>query len=167
VKILRVNTNGSRVLPNLDAILERGVHVVITLSLDGTGLVHDYVRWPIKWTNYIHSVDAYTRLRQQYRNLTVQAWTVLHALNAGDYDNIVEFTQANGIKHSWALLENPTPLDPKRVNDLTIAAKKSLKSTYPDIAKVIASEENNQQELDQFLQQQDRLRNISFGDYFL
>ena len=53
-KIVRMNTNGSRMIKELEDILKKRIMVIVTLSFDGTGNVHDYVRWPIKWTNYIN-----------------------------------------------------------------------------------------------------------------
>ena len=36
----------------LEVILKNRAMVIVTLSFDGVGDVHDYVRWPIKWKNY-------------------------------------------------------------------------------------------------------------------
>ena len=57
-KIVRMNTNGSRMIKELEAILTKRIMVIVTLSFDGTGDVHDYVRWPIKWKNYIKIKQA-------------------------------------------------------------------------------------------------------------
>jgi sulfatase maturation enzyme AslB (radical SAM superfamily) len=52
VASVRINTNCSMVIPEIQQLVERGVHVTVTVSLDGIGRVHDYVRWPIKWENF-------------------------------------------------------------------------------------------------------------------
>ena len=64
-KIVRMNTNGSRMIRELETILRNRTMVIVTLSFDGTGDVHDYVRWPIKWRNYIKTVQAYKDLQNQ------------------------------------------------------------------------------------------------------
>ena len=69
VKIVRMNTNGSRMIPELEDVLKRKIMVIVTLSLDGIGDVHDYVRWPIKWKNYEKSVLAYQELQKKYKLL--------------------------------------------------------------------------------------------------
>ena len=69
VKIIRVNTNGSRLIPEVIDLLKRGVRVIITLSFDGTGAVHDYVRWPISWNSNKINVIEYLELREKYKNL--------------------------------------------------------------------------------------------------
>lgn len=169
VKVIRVNTNGSRLLPNIVGILDRKIHVIVTLSLDGTGPVHDYARWPIKWDDYCRIVDQYIELARQHKNLSLQAWTTVHALNLGDLGRILDFADTKGLDHSWAYLENPPELNPKKQNHLTISAKSSLTACDdPRIQKILsltAVDENNQDTLDCFIESQDRLRNINIKDY--
>ena len=169
VKILRINTNGSRVLPNLENILKSGVQVLITLSLDGTGLVHDYVRWPIRWKNYTAIVSRYRELKSQYRNLKLEAWTTLHALNAEDFPNIKRYAQDNELDHSWAWLNLPAELDARASNPMTRSARKKLLAhDDPEMVKIaqqLAQGEDNTEMLDRRIQEQDQLRNINMRDY--
>lgn len=158
VKILRVNTNGSRLLLNIEKILDRGVEVIITLSLDGTDKVHDYVRWPIQWSQYQATVEKYQHLASGFRNLKLQAWTTLHALNVLDFDNIKAYAQNHKLGHSWAYLEHPAALNLRYTNNMTRAAKH-----FDPL--IIATEHNNQSDLDKFIQEQDQLRSISIRDY--
>lgn len=162
-QIVRVNTNGSRVLPNIQQILDRKIKVLITLSLDGTGPVHDYVRWPIKWDDYCETVKQYQDLRSQYPNLELQAWTTLHALNVGDWENIAQFAQENSLAHSWAFLEYPIALDARFKNHLTKTAKFKISSLKQFVT--VASGIDNQCQLDRFIEEQDSLRNISIKDF--
>lgn len=167
LKVLRVNTNGSRLLPNIEQILDKGIYVTITLSLDGVGDVHDYVRWPIKWERYLGTLESYKKLKDRFSNLDLQAWTTVHALNLKDFSNIQAVAKEFGLKHSWALLENPRQISIKYSNHLTIQAKEFLESDpvisglFPDVAIL----ENNQDELDRFIQDQDRLRDIDIRNF--
>lgn len=163
VKVLRTNTNGSRLLPNIKNILDREVQLIVTLSLDGIGNTHDYVRWPIKWQKYTAVVNEYLSLREQYRNLKLEAWTTVHSLNVCDFDRIVQFTERHKIDHSWAFLVNPAPLDPVYSNSFTEHAKKSISNK--DITDYIATGSNNQSQLDTFVAHQDKLRDIKIEDY--
>lgn len=163
VKILRVNTNGSRVLPNIESILERKIQVIITLSLDGVENVHDYVRWPIKWSKYTQTVDRYKQLRSQYKNLKLEAWTTVSALNAHDFDNISDFANANEIGHSWAFLNDPIELDPRNTNRFTLAAKEKVKNIA--IKTELATQDFNMPEIIKYIEVQDQLRGISIKDY--
>lgn len=158
VRILRINTNGSRVMPNLQKILQRGVHVIITLSLDGTGKLHDYVRWPISWSTYQHTVEVMKAIKSQHNNLTLQAWTTVHALNLSGFDSIKTWASEQEIKHSWAYLDRPRPLNVRYSNSMTEPFK------HLDPAN-IAIDSNNQSELDSFIQEQDQLRSITIKDY--
>lgn len=163
VKLLRVNTNGSRLLPGITKILDKGIKVIITLSLDGVGQVHDYVRWPIKWNKYTSVVAEYQRLAEQYTNLILEAWTTVHALNINDFDNIQMFAEHNNLGHSWAFLSSPEPLNVVYKNNFTNRAKHNLQNS--DVVSQIALNQNNQSELDNFIKTQDNLRSININDY--
>lgn len=169
VKIVRVNTNGSRLLPGIQSLLDRGLFVIITLSLDGTNLVHDYVRWPIVWSTYCDTVEQYSMLAQRHRNIEVQAWTTVHALNAADMPNIVDFADQHGLSHSWAWLRRPLDLDAGYQNTMTLRAKEilagSLRESLREMSDYVASLDSNQDQLDQFISRQDHLRNINIRDY--
>ena len=110
-------------------------------------------------------VEQYKQLRDQYSNLELQAWTVLHALNLSDFDNIVDFCSKNNIGHNWALLDEPKQLDPKYTNSFTTTAQALLQATHSNLANSIATQSNNQAEIDLFIEAQDKLRNITFRDY--
>lgn len=156
LKYLRINTNGSRILPNLNNILDKGIDVTITVSLDGIGRVHDYVRWPIKW----QTVEANIKEYQSYP-INLNTWTTVHALNVGDLQNIINFTQENQIEHSWALLEQPDVLSVKYSNHFTRTAQ------VPDFLKdIVASGEDNTVPLQLWTFEQDRMRNINLWDYY-
>lgn len=167
IKVLRVNTNGSRVLPNLVKILDRGIHVIVTLSLDGTEKIHDYVRWPIKWDDYLKTLQTYQEVSQRYSNLKLEAWTVVHVLNLRDFPNIQNESQRLGIDHSWAFLERPWQLDVKFSNQMTRDAKQFLlrSENHSALLERVACDRDNQDELNEFISEQDRLRGISILDY--
>ena len=168
-RVLRINTNCSRVIPNIENILDRGLFVIITMSLDGTHGVHDYVRWPIPWSDYQRTVAVYRQLTNKYKNLQLQAWTVVHALNAADMPNVAYWCQANDIKHSWAWLRDPDALNAGYTNTYTLRARKILESSdqsvLQDMSRFVATYSNNQASLDAFIAGQDSLRNISIGNY--
>ena len=170
VKIIRINTNGSRVIPEVVALLERGIRVIITLSFDGTGIVHDYTRWPIKWAVYKENVYKYLELRSQYKNLRLNFWTTVSCLNVGNLNNILQYASDNNIDHAYGFCITPTELDVRYSNKLTVDAKEKLSMSentlLQSISTTCASLKNNSAELKQFIQSQDALRKISFTDYF-
>ena len=105
IKSVRLNTNCSTVLEELWDLCKRGVHVTVTVSLDGIGPVHDFVRWPIKWDKF------YANL-QQYMVMPVKlnTWTTVSALNVDDLPNILEFVKQHNLDHSYAYLTDPKEL---------------------------------------------------------
>jgi len=169
-KIVRMNTNGSRMIQELETILRNRTMVIVTLSFDGTGDVHDYVRWPIKWRNYIKTVQAYKDLQKQYPLLKLNCWTTVSSLNVENLPSILDFAAEQGLDHDWAFLNTPDPLNVKYKNKFTIRAKQKLsKSSYAicrDISKKIAVAQDNNKLIELFIKKQDKLRNIDIKDYF-
>ena len=169
-KIIRINTNGSRVIPEIEELLKKEMRVIITLSFDGTEKVHDYARWPIRWKDYKKNVSKYIELRKQYTTLRLNFWTTVSCLNVGDLVNIIEYADAVGINHAYGFCIQPSPLDIRYVNKLTIEAKQQLLTASNKLLSAIATKcgslnINNSAELKTFINAQDALRNINFKDY--
>lgn len=164
VKIVRINTNGSRLIPEVEQLLKQKTMVIVTMSFDGTENVHDYVRWPIKFQNYKKTLQKYIGLKKKYKLLKLNFWTTVSALNVCDFDNIIEFANKNNIDHHWAYLNDPSVLNVKYVNKFTKHAKKILKNK--NVLKHVATSKNNQSDLDLYIMKQDYIRKIKIDDYF-
>ena len=160
VKIVRMNTNGSRMIAEIEEVLKRNIMVIVTMSLDGIGSVHDYTRWPIKWDNYKQTVDAYQDLQRKYKLLQLDFWTTVSCLNVKNLPEIINFAKNKNVPHDWAFLEQPSVLNVRYTNRFTALAK----HMSPD---EIAIDEDNSQQLDAFIKKQDALRDISVYDYYL
>jgi sulfatase maturation enzyme AslB (radical SAM superfamily) len=146
---VRLNTNCSMVLTELEPLIARGVKVTVTVSLDGIDEVHDRVRWPIKWNRFYENLIAYQSMGLHELN----TWTTVSALNIGDFENIKRFVAEHKLLHSWALLQNPDPINVRYVNSMT--------QPYIDIIPgQVAVDRNNQFELDTFLRYQNTLRGV-------
>ena len=147
---VRLNTNCSTVLTELEPLIARGVKVTVTVSLDGIDQVHDRVRWPIKWDRFYKNLIAYQSMGLHELN----TWTTVSALNISDFENIKRFVAEHDLLHSWALLQNPDPINVRYTNSMT--------QPYIDIIPgQVAVDKNNQFELDTFLKNQNELRGIS------
>ena len=164
VKIVRINTNGSKVINEIFDLLKKGIMIIITLSFDGTDQIHDYVRWPIKFSNYLTTLNQYKQLQKQYKLLKLNLWTTISALNIVDFDNIELFAKQNNTDHHWAFLNTPDVLNIKYKNNFTLQAKSKIKNK--NILEKVATGENNQDKLDLFISKQDHLRKIRIEDYF-
>jgi sulfatase maturation enzyme AslB (radical SAM superfamily) len=158
-KIVRMNTNGSRMIKEIEDVLKRNIMVIITMSLDGIGSVHDYARWPIKWTDYKKTVDAYKDLQKKYKSLQLDFWTTVSCLNIKNLPEIINYAKNKNTPHDWAFLDRPSVLNVRYKNKFTTHAK----HISPD---EIAVEEDNSKQLEAFIKRQDMLRDISIDDYF-
>ena len=88
-----------------------------------------------------------------------------------DLKNIIDYTKEVNIAHAYGFCIQPSPLDIRYVNKLTIEAKQQLLSTDNDLLSAIANKcasfnKDNSAELKKFIESQDSLRKISFKDYF-
>ena len=156
VASVRINTNCSVVMTEIEDLVKRGIAVTVTASLDGIGRKHNYIRWPIAWEEFEHNLLAYQRM-----NIDLNTWTTVSALNIGDLKNIFSYVQQHKLKHSWALLENPAVLNVKYSNHMTRSAD------VPDELKsIVAQGEDNTVELQLFTLAQDQLRGIKLWDYY-
>jgi len=157
-KIVRMNTNGSRMINEIITLLKKRIMVIVTISFDGIDNVHDYVRWPIKWKNYTKTIEKYKKLQEQYKLLKLDFWTTVSCLNVGNLPNIIEYAKNKNIPHAWAFLNTPDVLNIKYKNNLTTSAK----HIAPD---KIAIAENNSNQLELFIKRQDYIRKININDY--
>ena len=105
LRTLRLNTNCNIVLEELTAIANRGIEVTVTVSCDGIGPVHEFMRWPIPWETF------YLNL-MQYKTMPVKLnlWTTVSVLNQDDLPNIQTFAQEHNIDHGYAYLKTPWEL---------------------------------------------------------
>jgi len=159
IKIVRMNTNGSRMIGEIEEVLKRNIMVIVTMSLDGVGGVHDYTRWPIKWVDYKKTIDSYQQLQKKYKLLQLDMWTTVSCFNVKNLPEIINYTKNKGIPHDWAFLNKPSVLNVRYTNKFTSRAKHIA-------PEQIAVDENNDELLDKFVGVQDRLRNIDIKDYF-
>ena len=170
-KIVRMNTNGSRLINELENILKNKIMVIVTLSLDGVQKTHDYVRWPIKWTNYTESVTKYKNLQKEYPLLKLNTWTTVSSLNISNLPKILDFTSNHNLDHDWAFLDKPNVLNVKYKNRFTEKAKIILQSSsYSQCNKIadsVAIAGDNDAGIMEFIKQQDNLRKIDYTEYML
>ncbi len=141
VRIVRINTNACVRIKQIQNLLEKNVAVIVTVSFDGIGNVHDYIRYPVKWDNFESNMLYYRELSTQYKMFTLDTWTTVSALNVKHLPQIQEYCTANEIRHQFAFLKEPDMLNVKYKNWLT---------ENTDIAGV-ATDRDNTQELKIFL----------------
>ena len=105
LQTLRLNTNCSTVLTKLTDVANQGIRVTVTVSCDGIGAVHDFVRWPIPWQDFYNNLMTYKTMP-----VTLNLWTTVSILNHDDLPNIQAFAKEHSIDHSYAYLKEPAEL---------------------------------------------------------
>lgn len=155
IKSIRLNTNCSKVLYELETLVEKGIDVTVTVSFDGIDLIHDYIRWPIPYDKFLKNLMVYKSMP-----VNLNLWTTVNALNISNFKEIQKFVNDNNFDHAWALLSEPDQLNVKYKNWLTESADvpESLKN-------VVAVERDNSLDLIEFLKHQDSLRQIDYKEY--
>jgi len=126
LRTLRLNTNCSTVLTELVDIAAKGIEVTVTVSCDGIGAVHDFVRWPIPWQDFYNNLMTYKTMP-----IKLNLWTTVSILNVDDLPNIQKFAQEHNIDHSYAYLKSPFELSVDNTDvasrDAYIAKQKQLR----------------------------------------
>ena len=119
VKIIRINTNCARPIKQLETLLISGVTVIVTVCFDGIDRIHDYIRYPVKWKNFEPLLLKYKKLSVKYKNMKLDTWTTVSALNVAHLSEIQSYCADRNIRHQFAFLNEPDPLNVKYCNWLT------------------------------------------------
>jgi len=170
VTSIRLNTNCSSFMDEIIPLVQRGIRVSITISLDGIANVHDYVRWPIGWNIFHKTLLEYKEFASVNKSLVdINLWTTLNTLNVGDLPNIIAFAKDIEVAHLFSELSTPRELNIEFSNSLTRAAKITFKdSDNPVLNRLstqMATGPDNQLQFDNFVKKQDLLRGIDIANY--
>jgi len=111
LRTLRLNTNCNVVLNELTDIVDKGIEVTVTVSCDGIGPVHEFMRWPIKWDTFYNNLMTYKTMP-----IKLNLWTTVSILNVTDLPNIQAFAKEHSIDHSYAYLKQPFELSVDNAN---------------------------------------------------
>lgn len=148
VKIIRINTNCNSKIKQLESLLKKGITVIVTVSFDGIGAVHEYIRYPIKWQTFEDNLMYYNSVSKQYKNMKLDTWTTVSCLNIKSLNEIQSYCKKHNIRHEFAFLDTPEPLNVKYTNwftrDLSIDQ--------------VAIDRNNDKELSAFLELEEACR---------
>ena len=117
VRIVRINTNGATAIKQIDKLLNKGVKVIVTVSFDGIGAVHDYVRYPVKWNMFEQNLMYYNNINNRLFDL--DCWTTVSCLNVKQLPEIKAYCKEHKIKHQFALLNTPNVLSVDHSNWFT------------------------------------------------
>lgn len=159
VRWIRINTNGSLYYDFTD-ILEKGIIIELTVSLDAIGKAFEYIRWPLKWADASENFDRWLSLRSRFPNrFKLGVNYTVSALNIGMIDEMKKWTSARNVGLSYNQLRFVDVLDIRYRNRFT---KRSADIQY-DFP--IAWDRDNDAELERWLEMNDKMRKINYRDY--
>lgn len=167
VKIIRINTNGSSFINEVPSLLAKGIKVIITLSLDGTDAMYEYIRWPLSWDTFKTTVDKYVQLREQTNLLDIDFWTTLSAYTMSDIQYIRSYADSVKVDLSIGILTQPSVLSIKRNNFITRHAKERWYKQDGLYNQIASDLEDNSEELHKFLKGQDEVRGTNYENFYL
>jgi molybdenum cofactor biosynthesis enzyme MoaA len=165
LKILRINTNCSKFIENIDKILKNKIKVIVTISLDGTERIYEYARYPLKWNTFNKVLKQYIDLRKNNSLLELNFWSTLSAYTIGDLDKMKSFAKDKDVKISFGILHEPEELNIKYLNPLTLSAKSKI-SQSDNLFDLIASDYDNSKELYAYITEQDKIRRTNYENCY-
>jgi len=134
---ISIITNGSIMLPKarLD-ILSKFTDLNICISIDGIGLVFEYMRWPGKWNTLLDNINLFQQIT---KNISI-SYTV-SSLNIFYHQQTINWFDEQGIRYNHNIVTNPNwlsltamPAELKQLLDNNEFAKPWLTVTGKEIS---------------------------------
>ena len=134
---ISIITNGSIVLPKarLD-VLSKFTDLNICISIDGTGPVFEYMRWPAKWSTLLDNINLFQKIT---KNISV-SYTI-SSLNIFYHQQTINWFNEQGIRYNHNIVTGPNwlnldsiPVELKQLLDGNVFAKPWLKITGNEIS---------------------------------
>jgi MoaA/NifB/PqqE/SkfB family radical SAM enzyme len=128
-------TNGSQQLKHKHReILDHFDNVDVVVSIDGTGSVFEYLRWPGKWNTLVDNIKQY---QQQFRYVSV-SYTI-SSLNVWSHEQTATWFEENNLNYNFNIVDHPRWANP---NLMPIELKKSIKQgSFAEQFKMISGNE--------------------------
>jgi len=104
-----IATNAS-ILPNdeLKNLLESCDSVSFKVSLDGIGIVNDWIRWPSKFDHIENNINIIEEWWQEHNNINLEFHTVVGAYNLFFLEQIIHYVKNRSAwTHSWNWIRHP------------------------------------------------------------
>jgi hypothetical protein len=119
-----INTNLSRVDPDMQKILQQIKNLTLVVSVDAFGSVNEYHRWPMKWNKFINNLSWAKDI-----GCTVQFNTVIDAISVTNAADLVDIEQYCDL---WNLTILTSPIS-LHVSNLPSQVKSHVKNHWQKI----------------------------------
>lgn len=137
---LQINTNGSIASSKVLDALNRLNNVHLSVSIDGLEKVHEYIRYPLKWSKIEDNIEKFYQIQEQRQgkfylsfNLTVQN------LNVFNITDTIRFLLDKYPKHSLTNINHLHFPDIYRINIIPESIKIRLIADFNQLIKELNS----------------------------
>jgi hypothetical protein len=152
-------TNGSQPIRGRHAeILAKFNKVNAVVSIDGTGGVFEYLRWPGQWPNLVNNLKEYEKI---FNHVSV-SYTI-STLNILYHEDTINWFEEQKLKFNYNIVHQPKWASPKY---MPVELKQKLvPGTFAHQFATISGEEIDLREFLRELDRQDSLKHISVHDH--
>lgn len=152
-------TNGSITLKQSQIdLLSKFTDLNICISIDGTGPVFEYMRWPAKWEVVCDNIKKF----QEITNNISVSYTI-SSLNIFYHQQTIDWFEEQGLRHNHNIVNDPTWLS---LDAMPKELKQLLKdNTFATPWTTITGKEIELKDYFSKIQQQDRAKKIDIKDY--
>jgi len=158
-------TNGSVELSVAQInLLNQFKRLNICLSIDGTGSVFEYMRYPLKWDRLVHNMGLFKQL-----GADVSVSCMISNLNIYYYSDMIDFFKEHKLNYLCKQVLDPYIFNPSNLpNEAKFRVIKNNPGFQDEVTKLLNMYEFNADLYTQFQQEivrQDQLKNINIVDY--
>jgi len=157
---ISIITNGSIKLKEKHLeLFSRFTDLNICVSVDGTGPVFEYMRWPTPWTTLLDNLEQYYTIT---KNISI-SYTI-SSINAIYYEETTKWFKNNNLRYNHNIVSFPNWLSLK---NMPAEFKNQLSKNYNFISNYcnINGEEVSVDVIKSQILSQDRAKNINILDY--
>lgn len=158
-------TNGSVELTAKQIeLLKHFKNLNICLSIDGTGSVFEYMRYPLKWDRLVHNMGLFKQL-----GADVSVSCMISNLNIYYYSDMIDFFNKHNLNYLCKQVLDPYMFNPSNLpNEAKARVIKNNPAYQDEVTKLLNMYEFNTDLYLQFQKEivrQDQLKNINIVDY--
>ncbi len=162
---ISIVTNGSLALSNKQKeILSKFKKLNICISIDGTGSVFEYLRYPLKWGTLQSNITEFKKLTS---NISVSC--MISNINVFYYTDLIDFFKDNQLEYACKQITDPAIFAPGNLPDNVKQLVIQKNSKYSNEVRAFLNcgsySESMYTAFKQELDRQDKIKNIDRKNY--
>ena len=132
---LHIISNGTVIKESwIEKYLTKFKQVNLSISLDATGQVLEYVRYPSSWSALESKILRIKKICDQYENFQINLEPTIQLLNLKDLPNLLDFIKQNKFNFNTTFLDWPEPLHfANSPIDYRIEIVRKIETFLPDL----------------------------------